>query len=129
MQLEQSPIWVTGAHGLIGNYLVQSAAAFVPGQRVVGLSRAQIDLTDFDAVRCVFREQAPRLLAAGFSLEQRAKKWTPVFRKNAAKTKGSRVDRDSIESRSTLALRCRLNNRGGDGTPAASDGWRMAWAE
>lgn len=62
MQLEQSPIWITGAHGLIGNYLVQSAAACVPGQRIVGLSRAQVDLTDFEAVRRLFREQAPRLV-------------------------------------------------------------------
>jgi dTDP-4-dehydrorhamnose reductase len=52
-------IWITGARGLIGNYLVQTAPA---GTRVTGLSRAELDLADFAAVRRAFREQAPGVI-------------------------------------------------------------------
>jgi dTDP-4-dehydrorhamnose reductase len=55
-------IWITGARGLIGNYLVQSAAAHAPGRRVAGLSRAELDLADFDAVRRAFHEQKPGMV-------------------------------------------------------------------
>jgi dTDP-4-dehydrorhamnose reductase len=55
-------VWVTGAAGLIGNYLVQTAPQFAPGWRVHGLTRAQLDLLDFDAVGRAFREQQPRLI-------------------------------------------------------------------
>jgi dTDP-4-dehydrorhamnose reductase len=54
--------WITGAAGFIGNYLVQTAPQFAPGWRVQGLTRAQVDLLDFDAVRRAFREQQPRLI-------------------------------------------------------------------
>jgi dTDP-4-dehydrorhamnose reductase len=54
--------WITGAAGLIGNYLVQTASRFAPGWRVRGLTRAQLDLLDFDAVRRAFREQRPQLV-------------------------------------------------------------------
>src|SRR5882762_9264564 len=58
-----SPLaWITGAGGLIGNYLVQTAPGFAPQLRVVGLTRAQLDLTDFNAVRRKFREQKPQLI-------------------------------------------------------------------
>ncbi|HWX20436.1 MAG TPA: SDR family oxidoreductase [Candidatus Binatia bacterium] len=55
-------IWITGAGGLIGNYLVQTAAQFVPEATIIGLTRARLDLTDFAAVRREFRHQTPRLL-------------------------------------------------------------------
>jgi len=51
---------VTGAGGLIGNYLVQTAPQFAPDVAVVGLTRAQLDLSDFAAVRGAFRKQTPR---------------------------------------------------------------------
>lgn len=54
--------WVTGAGGLIGNYLVQSAAQFAPGWEVRGLTRDQLELTDFAAVARAFREDAPSLV-------------------------------------------------------------------
>jgi dTDP-4-dehydrorhamnose reductase len=50
--------WITGAGGLIGNCLVQTA----PHRGVVGLTRAHLDLADFPAVRAAFREQRPRLV-------------------------------------------------------------------
>lgn len=55
-------VWITGAGGLIGNYLVQSAAEFAPGWTIVGLSRSQLDLTDFTAVRVRFKSDRPKLV-------------------------------------------------------------------
>jgi dTDP-4-dehydrorhamnose reductase len=58
--LNSRPIWVTGAGGLIGNYLVQTAPQCAPGFAVVGLTRAQLDLTDFAGVREAFRSHSPQ---------------------------------------------------------------------
>lgn len=52
-------VWVTGAGGLIGNYLVQLGPQFAPHWRVIGLARAQLDLLDFASVRRAFAEQSP----------------------------------------------------------------------
>lgn len=52
-------VWVTGAGGLIGSYLVQLAPQFARSWRVTGLTRAQLDLLDFAAVRNAFHEQKP----------------------------------------------------------------------
>jgi dTDP-4-dehydrorhamnose reductase len=41
---------VTGAGGLIGQYMVKTAYRWVPGWEIRGWSRANVDLTDFDAV-------------------------------------------------------------------------------
>ena len=54
--------WITGAHGLIGNYLVQDANANGSGNRVIRLSRAELELADFGAVRRAFKEQKPQLI-------------------------------------------------------------------
>ena len=54
--------WITGAGGLIGNYLVQTAPQFARDRRVRGLTRAQLDLLDIDAVRQAFRQDAPQLV-------------------------------------------------------------------
>lgn len=54
--------WVTGAGGLIGNYLVQTAPQFAPEWEVRGLTRGQLDLTDFAAVARAFRADAPSLV-------------------------------------------------------------------
>jgi dTDP-4-dehydrorhamnose reductase len=58
----EASAWVTGAGGLIGNYFAQTAAQFAPAWRVRGLTRAELDLEDFDAVRRAFREQRPQLI-------------------------------------------------------------------
>jgi dTDP-4-dehydrorhamnose reductase len=79
-------IWVTGAGGLIGNYLVQlapsspfghgqeAAAAEVPAgapsAHVVGLTHEMLDLTDFPAVRAQFRRQQPQLVIHCAALSQ-----------------------------------------------------------
>jgi dTDP-4-dehydrorhamnose reductase len=53
-------IWITGANGLIGNYLVQTAPQFAPGWRVRALTRGELDLLDFAAVRREFQKAPPR---------------------------------------------------------------------
>jgi dTDP-4-dehydrorhamnose reductase len=58
----QKTAWITGAAGLIGNYLVQTAPQFAPGWRVRGLTRADLDLADFDAVHRTFHSDAPQLV-------------------------------------------------------------------
>jgi dTDP-4-dehydrorhamnose reductase len=57
-----NPIWITGAGGLIGNCLVQTTPGFIPGAAVRGLTRAQLDLADFTAVRQEFHSQKPWLI-------------------------------------------------------------------
>jgi len=54
--------WITGAHGLIGNYLVQTAPQFAPRWRVRALTRDQFDLLDFAAVRREFQKDQPQLV-------------------------------------------------------------------
>ena len=54
--------WITGANGLIGYYLVQSAPDFAPAWHIRALTRAQLGLIDFAAVRRAFRKDAPQLV-------------------------------------------------------------------
>jgi dTDP-4-dehydrorhamnose reductase len=54
--------WITGANGLIGSYLVQTAPKFAPRWRVRALTRDQFDLLDFAAVRREFQKDKPQLV-------------------------------------------------------------------
>ncbi len=54
--------WITGANGLIGNYLVQTAPRFAANWRVRALTRADFDLLDFAAVRREFQKDKPQLV-------------------------------------------------------------------
>src|SRR5262245_34398651 len=54
--------WITGAGGLIGNYLVQTAPRFVSSWHVRGLIRKELDLQNFEAIRHEFRKDAPDLI-------------------------------------------------------------------
>ena len=56
------PLWITGARGLIGNWLVQTGPAGSLDGPVVGLTREQLDLTDASTVRAEFQRQAPQLV-------------------------------------------------------------------
>ena len=56
------PVWITGAGGLIGNYLVQTAPQFAASRNVRGLTRAELDLEDFAAVREAFQIDLPGLV-------------------------------------------------------------------
>lgn len=51
--------WITGAGGLIGNYLVRIAVPNAPGWRVRPLLRAELDLADVPKVRALFRQEQP----------------------------------------------------------------------
>jgi dTDP-4-dehydrorhamnose reductase len=53
---------VTGAAGLIGQYLVRSASRWAPGWVVEGVTRAQLDLTHASAVTAAFRQSQPQLV-------------------------------------------------------------------
>jgi dTDP-4-dehydrorhamnose reductase len=80
-------VWITGANGLIGNYLVRTAPRFARRWRVIGIVRDGnmpslphagkdavsaspipsgnvrcLDLTDFDAVRRAFQSDSPQLI-------------------------------------------------------------------
>ncbi len=52
-------IWITGAGGLIGSYLVSLAPRFAPQFKAVGLTRTKLDLLDFAAVGHAFHDQQP----------------------------------------------------------------------
>ena len=54
--------WITGANGLIGNYLVQTAPRFAPRWRVRALTRDDFDLLDFKSVEHEFQKDKPRLV-------------------------------------------------------------------
>jgi dTDP-4-dehydrorhamnose reductase len=54
--------WITGAGGLIGSNLVRAAFEFAPGWRVRPLTRAELDLTDADALRRLFLAERPELI-------------------------------------------------------------------
>jgi dTDP-4-dehydrorhamnose reductase len=55
-------VWITGAGGLIGSYLVRAAPRFAPDATVVALTRDRLELTDAAAVRAAFRLQSPQLV-------------------------------------------------------------------
>ncbi len=54
--------WITGANGLIGNYLVQTAPRLAPRWRARALTRADFDLLDFAAVERGFANDRPQLI-------------------------------------------------------------------
>jgi dTDP-4-dehydrorhamnose reductase len=62
MERPNNLAWITGAGGLIGNYLVQAAPKFAPQWRLRALIRDQLDLLDFAAVRREFEKDRPELV-------------------------------------------------------------------
>ena len=75
----ERPVWITGAGGLIGSYLVRTAQQFAPGRPVRALTRAELDLEDIAAVRAAFRSDAPSMVIHCAALAS-----TPVCEKNPA---------------------------------------------
>ncbi len=67
--MDDRPVWITGAGGLIGHYLLETAPEALPGARIAGLTREVLDLADFEAVRREFHRQRPGLVihCAGLS--------------------------------------------------------------
>jgi dTDP-4-dehydrorhamnose reductase len=54
--------WVTGTGGLIGSYFVRTSAQTSHSWNVIGLTRSDLDLCDFRAVRERFRRENPGLV-------------------------------------------------------------------
>jgi len=80
--------WITGANGLIGNYLVQTVPRF--DRRVRALTRADFDLLDFAAVEREFQKDKPQLVihCAAISTVGEAQKNPSLARRvNVAVTK------------------------------------------
>ncbi len=73
----QPLVWITGAGGLIGNYLAQIAPRFAPAWQVCALARAQLDLQDSEAVRREFLRDKPKLVIHCAALTH-----TPTCQKN-----------------------------------------------
>ncbi|HEU4684438.1 MAG TPA: SDR family oxidoreductase [Nitrospira sp.] len=53
-------VLITGAAGLIGQYLVKNAPRWAPGRAALGLTRESVDLSDFPRLESLFRTIAPR---------------------------------------------------------------------
>lgn len=62
MQTSSNTVWLTGANGLIGSYLAQTASQCAPGFHVRALTRADFDLLDFAAVERAFKQDRPKLI-------------------------------------------------------------------
>ena len=77
------PAWITGAGGLIGSHLVQTASPEAARWRVIALAHPQLDLTDFAAVRDRFRQERPRLIihCAALSKSPACQQNPPLARK------------------------------------------------
>jgi dTDP-4-dehydrorhamnose reductase len=54
--------WITGANGLIGNYLFKTAPKFGSQWQVRALMRDQLDLLDFQSVQREFEKDRPQLI-------------------------------------------------------------------
>lgn len=57
--MNKPAVWVTGAGGLLGSYLIRTAPQFASGWRAVPLQREDLDLTNFEAVRSRYRADRP----------------------------------------------------------------------
>lgn len=55
-------VMITGAAGLIGQYLVKAARRWAPEWNIEGLARADLDLTDHAAVTSEFQRLAPDIV-------------------------------------------------------------------
>src|SRR5438552_989461 len=54
--------WITGAGGLIGNYLAPSAPRAAPRWQIADLTRPRLDLTDFARLRQLVGHEKPQLI-------------------------------------------------------------------
>ena len=55
-------VWITGAGGLIGNYLLRTAIQFAPGWRLRPLVRSDLDLADFHKIADLFQQELPNAI-------------------------------------------------------------------
>jgi dTDP-4-dehydrorhamnose reductase len=80
---DRKTVWLTGAGGLIGNYLARTAPRFAPDATVIALTHAQLDLTDFIAVRARFQHDHPQWVihCAGLSSSEQCQANPALARK------------------------------------------------
>lgn len=83
--------WITGAGGLIGGALVGSASRFAPDKRVVALTRAELDLLDYEAVRERFQQDRP-----GLVIHCAALSYPPSCQKDPALSQRINVEATSV---------------------------------
>jgi dTDP-4-dehydrorhamnose reductase len=83
----QTLTWITGAGGLIGNYLVQTAPKFASTASIRSLTRAELELSDFGAVRTAFKRDSPQLVIHCAALAH-----TPTCEKNPALARKMNVE-------------------------------------
>src|SRR6266498_1491818 len=55
-------VWITGAAGLIGNYLVRTAPQLAPEWRVHALKRSDLDLTAYSKIVALFEQEQPNAI-------------------------------------------------------------------
>jgi dTDP-4-dehydrorhamnose reductase len=60
--MTRNTAWITGASGLIGSHFLRLASVHAPTWKVLGLTRLDLDLTDFHAVQEMFARQKPQLI-------------------------------------------------------------------
>jgi dTDP-4-dehydrorhamnose reductase len=87
---------ITGAAGLIGQYLVKTALRWAPGWDAYGLSRAELELTDTSKVDARIRALKPDLLIHCAALS----------RTNACEQDPDQARRDNVEVTAHLAQLC-----------------------
>ena len=63
-------VWITGAGGLIGNYLARTAREHAPGWEVLALTHQDLELEDRPSVQALFAETRPAIVihCAGLTL-------------------------------------------------------------
>ncbi|MCW5557527.1 MAG: SDR family oxidoreductase [Verrucomicrobiae bacterium] len=62
MEPSASPVWITGAGGLIGSHLARLAGQILPGRPVVPLRHSDLELEDSAAVAARFGRERPGLV-------------------------------------------------------------------
>ena len=80
-------VWITGAGGLIGNYLSRSATQATPNRPIRALTRQDLDLTEYSAVRQLFARENPGLVIHCAALSR-----SPDCQANPAKARQLNVD-------------------------------------
>jgi len=60
--ISSSPVWITGAGGLIGSHLARLAGRILPGRTVIPLRHAELELEDAGDVAARFTRERPGII-------------------------------------------------------------------
>ena len=80
-------VWITGAGGLIGSYLAQPTSRALLQCRVIPLTRRELELTDYSAVRQRFSQDRPDIIIHCAALSR-----SPECQANPAKARHLNVE-------------------------------------